>query len=114
MTHSWLRRPPQSYSDWLKHNPTPDLQKLAEEWDGLGRVPEAIMQTFEAARAEWETKRKNRHLDPPETGPIPEPVDHIGSEPGEDIPAHIMERIEAECKARSIGLRLCLKKGEVK
>jgi hypothetical protein len=76
MTHSWLKPTPQRYSDWLARNPAPDLQRLAEVWDGLGNVPESKMQEFEAEREEWEAKRKNRHLDPPETGPIPEPVDH--------------------------------------
>jgi hypothetical protein len=113
MTHSWLKKPdPRGYSEWLKRNPAPNLQALAEYYDGLGNVPEAKMQEFEAARAEWETLRKSRHFDPPDSSSGVEPVDHIGSEPGEDIPAHILKKIEAECKQRGIGLRPALKKKE--
>jgi hypothetical protein len=114
MTHSWLKPIPQSYADWLKRNPAPDLLALAKHYGGLGRVPEAIMQTFEAERAEWELRRKFRHLDPPDATSGPEPVDHEESESGADIPPHILKEIEANMKQRGIGRRPRLKKKEDK
>jgi hypothetical protein len=112
MTHSWLKKPPPGYDDWLARNPAPDLLALAKFYDGLGNVPESKMQEFEAARAEWEERRKHRHLDPPDASSGEEPIDHPESVPGAPIPAHILEKIEAECKARGIGRRLALKKGK--
>jgi hypothetical protein len=52
-----------TFAEWLADNPPPDLQALAEHYHGLGNVPEAVMQTFEAQRAEWEARRKVRHFD---------------------------------------------------
>jgi hypothetical protein len=113
MVHDWLRKPsPRDYSEWLKRNPAPDLLALAKFYDGLGNVPESKMQEFEAAREEWESRRKNRHLDPPDASSGVEAVEHEESEPGADIPAHILEKIEANMKQRGIGRRPCPKKEE--
>jgi hypothetical protein len=112
MIHSWLKPIPQSYSDWLKRNPAPDLLALAKFYGGLGNVPDVKMQEFEAEREEWEARRKNRHLDPPDASSGVEPVDHDESEPGADIPPDILKKIEANMKQRGIGRRPCLKKGK--
>jgi hypothetical protein len=108
----WLKPVPQSFADWRQNNPAPDLLALAKHYGGLGNVPEAVMQTFEAARAEWELKRKNRHLDPPDSVSGVEPVDHEESAPGAAIPPDILEKIEANMKARGIMRRPRLKKGK--
>jgi hypothetical protein len=113
VTHDWLRKPsPRDYSEWLKRNPAPDLLALAKHYGGLGHVPEAVMQTFEAEREEWELRRKSRHLDPPDSTSGEETIDHDESEPGADIPHAILKKIEANMKARGIGRRVCLKKGK--
>jgi hypothetical protein len=52
-----------TFAEWLADNPPPDLQALAEHYRGLGNVPEAVMQTFEAQMAEWEARRKVRHFE---------------------------------------------------
>jgi hypothetical protein len=109
MTHSWLKIPPQSFSEWLKDNPEPDLLALAKHYGGLGNVPEAVMQTFEAARAEWQAKVRSRHLNL-ESEPGPEPTYHEESEPGADIPPEILKKIEANMRQRGIMRRACLKK----
>jgi hypothetical protein len=111
MTHDWLKPIPQSFSEWRKNNPEPDLLALAKHYGGLGNVPEAVMQTYEAARAEWELRRKSRHLDP-ETVSHTEPPYHEESEPGSDIPPDILKKIEANMKQRGIMRRPCLKKGK--
>jgi hypothetical protein len=110
MIHSWLKIPPQSFSAWLKDNPEPDLLALAKHYGGLGNVPESVMQTFEAARAEWQLKMRSRHegLETPELKP--EPTYHEESEPGADIPPEILKTIEANMKQRGIMRRACLKK----
>jgi hypothetical protein len=113
MTHDWLKPIPQSFSEWLKANPPPDLLALAKHYGGLGNVPEAVMQTFEAEREEWQIKRRSRHLEPPASEPsTTEPSYHEESEPGADIPPDILKKIEANMKARGIMRRPCLKKGK--
>jgi hypothetical protein len=114
MVHSWLKPNRQSYSDWLQRNPAPDLLALAKHYGGLGNVPESKMQEFEAAREEWEARRKNRHLDPPDSSSGVEAVEHEESMPGADIPPDILKKIEANMKQRGIGRRPCLKKKEEK
>jgi hypothetical protein len=111
VTHDWLKPVPQAFSDWLKANPPPDLLALAKAWGGLGNVPEAIMQTFEAEREEWQMRRRSRHLDPPSEPSTTEPPYHEESEPG-DIPPEILKKIEANMKERGIMRRRCLKKGK--
>jgi hypothetical protein len=101
--HKWLKPAPQSFAEWFKNNPAPDLLALAKHYGGLGNVPSGVMDTFEAERAEWELRRKSRHLDP-ETESSSEPPYHEESEPGADIPTEIMAKIEANCRRR------CLKK----
>jgi hypothetical protein len=109
MAPSWLKPNRQSYADWLERNPAPDLLALAKHYGGLGRVPEVKMQEFEAAREEWESRRKSRHLDPPDSSSGVDPVDHDESEPGADIPPDILKKIEENMKQRGIGRRPCLK-----
>jgi hypothetical protein len=112
MTHSWLKPPPQSFSAWLKDNPEPDLLALAKHYGGLGNVPEAVMQTFEAARADWQLKMRSRHLNLETSEPNSEPIYHDESEPGADIPPEILKKIEAKMRQRGIMRRPCLKKKE--
>jgi hypothetical protein len=100
--HSWLKPPPQAYSEWLKNNPAPDLLALAKHYGGLGKVPEVKLQEFDAAGEEWELRRKNRHHDP-DTVSDTVPIEHAESEPGADIPPNIMKAIEANCRQRGIG-----------
>jgi hypothetical protein len=44
-------------------NPQPDLQALAQRYGGLGNVPDAVLDAFQAEREQWEVRRKFRHLD---------------------------------------------------
>ena len=102
-------RKSQTFSEWLKDNPPPSLEKLAKHYGGLGKVPSAVLDTFEAGRAEWQMRVRFRHLDvPTSTEPAPAPVPE--SIPGADIPPEIMAEIEANMKQRGIMQRPCLKK----
>ena len=75
-------------------------------------VPSVRRSDDSSERAEWETRRKTRHFDPPDATSGVEPVDYAKSEPCADIPPDILKKIEANMKARGIMRRPCLKRGK--
>jgi hypothetical protein len=50
----------ESFEQWIKQNPPPDLQALAERYGGLGRVPPEEWQRFDEAKEAWERRRRAR------------------------------------------------------
>ena len=51
---------PVEFGEWIKKYPPPDLQQLAERYGGLSRVPVEAWKEFDAAKAEWELRRRKR------------------------------------------------------
>jgi hypothetical protein len=98
-----------TFAEWIKANPPPSLERLAKHYGGLGCVPAGVLDTFEAARAEWQMRARFRHVDPPTSEPAPAPLPE--SIPGADIPPEIMKAIEENCRARGIGQSKKQKKG---
>jgi hypothetical protein len=43
--------------DWLRDNPPPDAQKLAEQYGGLSRIPVKKWQEFDRAQRKWQKQR---------------------------------------------------------
>ena len=50
----------QSFDEWLKQNPPPDLQALAAEYGGLGNVPPKAWAEFDREREAWLIKYRDR------------------------------------------------------
>lgn len=50
----------QSFDDWLKHNPPPDLEALAAKYGGLGNVPPEAWAEFQRQREEWQIRYRDR------------------------------------------------------
>jgi hypothetical protein len=99
-----------TFEEWIKDNPPPSLERLAMHYGGVGLIPEGVLAAFEAERAEWQMRVRFRHLDPPTSdksapAPLPESI------PGADIPANILEKIEANMKQRGIGRRAPFEEG---
>jgi hypothetical protein len=64
------RAKPQSFTEWLKDNPPPDLQALCAVPDpetglprGMGRVPAQELDQHERDTKAWQQRLKFRHLD---------------------------------------------------
>jgi len=50
------------YGGWLKANPAPDLQELVARYGGYNRIPPEAWERYDAAMADWQERRKLRHV----------------------------------------------------
>jgi hypothetical protein len=46
-----------SLEQWLKENPPPNAQALAEKFGGLSKIPVNEWQRFDRAKRKWEKQR---------------------------------------------------------
>lgn len=53
---------PADWHEWLKLNPPPNLQALAEKYGGCGNVPPWAWDEWDAQYAAWEEARRSRLL----------------------------------------------------
>ena len=49
------------FAEWLRENPPPDLQVLAETYAGLSNVPDHAWREHQRALDEWRLKLRHRH-----------------------------------------------------
>jgi hypothetical protein len=52
-----------AFAAWIKVHPPPDLQQLAEQYGGLGRVPAHAWAAYDHAMAIWQEMYRKRHLE---------------------------------------------------
>jgi hypothetical protein len=51
---------PESFEEFRKRDPPPDLQQLVERYGGYSRVPPEAWAKIDAAMAAWERRRRVR------------------------------------------------------
>jgi hypothetical protein len=50
----------ETFSEFLARDPPPDLQKLAEEFGGLGNVPADRLADYQKRLTEWRNRVRDR------------------------------------------------------
>jgi hypothetical protein len=56
-----------TFADWLRDHPPPDLQELVQRFDGFSKVPPREWARFDAAMARWREAYRRRHQEGGET-----------------------------------------------
>ena len=51
-----------TFDEWIKDNPPPDVQALAEKYGGLGLVPHEEWVRWDKELRDWQLKCQSRHL----------------------------------------------------
>ena len=60
--NTWIKLNTQSdeFSEWIKHDPPPDLQLLIAEFGGYAKVPGEAWDSFAQDYKQWEMRRLDR------------------------------------------------------
>jgi hypothetical protein len=48
----------ESFAEWLRRNPAPDLQKLVEQFGGYDKITPEAWQKYDADMEAWQGKRR--------------------------------------------------------
>ena len=55
-----MTEPEQTFEDWLRENPAPNLLKLIARYGAYEAIPTQARTEFDDAKVEWEKRRKAR------------------------------------------------------
>ena len=53
-----------AYEAWLRANPAPDLQELVARHGGYVKIPPEAWAEYDRAMADWQQRRRSRHVVP--------------------------------------------------
>lgn len=51
-----------TYAEWIKRDPPPDLQELVRRFGGYSKIPPAAWEEHDRALAAWQLRRSARAL----------------------------------------------------
>ena len=57
-----VREQPSDFAEWLNLNPEPNLQKLAVQYGGAGRIPADVWQQFDRGMESWRARYRLRAI----------------------------------------------------